>query len=170
MAAFDLASLQTHWVDVAMLGWLLVSMLIGLARGLVFEAFSLAGWVVAYFGAQWAAPLLAPYLPLDSIAGKHVAALVCAFVAILFAWALAARVVRMLVHATPLRLPDRVLGAGFGVLRGLLVLLAVATVVGHTPAAAAGAWQRSQGAAWLNAALRGVKPLLPDDLSQHLPA
>ncbi|MCK7494049.1 MAG: CvpA family protein [Comamonadaceae bacterium] len=40
------------------------SVVVGLVRGFVFEALALAGWVVAWFAAQWAAPQLAPHLPL----------------------------------------------------------------------------------------------------------
>jgi membrane protein required for colicin V production len=172
MGAIDVAGLQTHWVDVAMLGWLSASMLIGLTRGLVFETFSLVGWGVAYFGAHWAVPLLAPHLAMGEpgSALNHAAAFLAAFVVVLIAWSLITRLVALLVHATPMNLPDRVLGAGFGALRGMLVLLAVATVVGLTPMAGSLAWQRSQGAAWLNVALNGIKPLLPRELSQHLPA
>ena len=172
MEAIDFASLQTHWVDLAMLCWLVASMLIGLVRGLVFEAFLLIGWGVAYFSAHWTSPLLAPHLPLgepDS-ALNHGVAFLCAFVVVLLAWGMASRLVRAMVRATPLDLPDRVLGAGFGAMRGLLVLLAVATVVGLTPLAGSLAWQRSQCVAWLNGALHGLKPLLPNELSQHLPA
>jgi membrane protein required for colicin V production len=133
---------------------------------------SLAGWVAAYFGAHWAAPMLAPHLPLGAPGStlNHAAAFLIAFVGVLFAWGLAARLLRRLLHATPLGLPDRALGAGFGVLRGLVVLLALATVISLTPLAASQAWRRSQGAAWLNVALHGLKPLLSNEISQHLPA
>ncbi len=47
---------RLHWIDLAMLGWLLLSMLIGVWRGLLFELLSLAGLLVAWFGCQWAAP------------------------------------------------------------------------------------------------------------------
>ena len=40
------------WVDLTLLALLGVSVLIGLARGLVFELMSLVGWVVAYVVAQ----------------------------------------------------------------------------------------------------------------------
>jgi membrane protein required for colicin V production len=172
MPAFDLAALQTHWIDLAMLAWLIVSMLVGLVRGLVYESFSLLGWAVAYFAAHWAVPLVAPRLPVGEPGSdtNHAAAFVCAYFAVLLAWGLATRLVRLLVRATPLDLPDRMLGAGFGVARGVLVLLAVATFVGLTPMAASAAWRQSQCAAWLNVALQGLKPLLPNDLSQYLPA
>jgi membrane protein required for colicin V production len=170
MGAIDFLSLRAQWVDLAMLLWLVVSMLIGLARGLVFETLSLIGWAVAYFAALWAAPMIAPLLPLGEHGStlSHAAALLCAFVVVLLAWGLLTRLVRLLVRATPLNLPDRVLGAGFGAARGLVLLLAFATVAGFTPIAGSAAWRRSQGAAWLNGALHDIKPLLPSELSQHL--
>ncbi len=172
MDSTTLAGLQAHWVDIAMLAWLAVSMLVGLARGLVFETVSLLGWGVAYFGAHWALPWLAPQLPVGEpgSALNLGAAFLCGFIAVLLAWSLAARLVRVLVRATPLSLPDRVLGAGFGALRGVVVLMALATVVAFTPLAGSVAWRQSHCAAWLNGALHGLKPWLPNELLQHLPA
>ncbi len=172
MGAIDLLSLRVHWVDLAMLLWLVVSMLIGLARGLVFEMLSLLGWGVATFAALWGMPMLAPHLPFGEpgSALNHAVALLCGFTVVLLVWGLATRLLRLLVRATPLNLPDRALGAGFGAVRGLVVLLVVASVVGLTPLAGSLAWRRSQGVAWLNVALHGIKPLLPTELLQHLPA
>ena len=172
MVTFNGAGLHLQWVDLAMLAWLTLSMLVGIWRGLVFELLSVAGLLVAWFGCQWAAPHVARWVPLGEPGSRlnHVAALVLAFVALLLACAIASRLLRMLVHATPLAWSDRALGAGFGVLRGVIVLLVIAAVAGLTPVSAAAAWKQSQGAAWLNAALNGVRPLLPIQLSQHLPA
>lgn len=159
------------WVDWALLAVLVVSVFIGLWRGFVFEVLSLLGWLVAWFGAQWLAPVLAPYLPVaEPGSATHIAACYAlGFFAILLAWALLARLVRVLVHATPLSLPDRVLGAGFGLLRGGVLLLAVSTAVALSPAAHSKTWQGSQGAQWLGIAMLGIKPLLPNELARHLP-
>jgi membrane protein required for colicin V production len=92
------------------------------------------------------------------------------FIAALVAWVLLAKLIRMAIRATPLTWLDRVMGAGFGLLRGAVILLAVATVVAFTPANRSSAWQGSTGAAWLTAALQSLKPLLPDTVSRHLPA
>ncbi len=179
LAALPLSGLD--WVMVAMVA---VSLLVGVVRGFVFESLSLAGWVVAWFGAQWAAPLLAPHLPIGPSGPSgpsgpigqpgtplnHGAAFVVAFVAALIIWALLARVVRMLIHATPLSGIDRVLGAGFGLLRGLVILLALASVVAMTPAVKSHAWQRSQGARILVKTLLALKPLLPESAARLLPA
>ena len=40
------------WVDGVLLAVLVVSLLVGLWRGLVFELMSLLGWVVAYVAAR----------------------------------------------------------------------------------------------------------------------
>ena len=159
------------WVDLSLLAVLALSVVVGLWRGLVFELMSLVGWVVAYIAAQVGSPLLAPHLPvgLPGSALQQGAAFALTFLAALIVWAILARLVRLLVHATPLTFIDRVLGAGFGLLRGAVLLLAVATVVAFTPAVRSQPWQDSLGAAWLGAALQGLKPMLPDDVSRHLP-
>lgn len=157
-------------VDWALLAVLAVSVLVGVVRGFVFEVLSLAGWIVAWFAAQWGSPLLGPQLPVGApgSALNAGAAFALAFVAALVAWALLARLVRLLIHATPLSVPDRLLGAGFGALRGGVLLLALATVVALTPASQSAAWRASQGARWLEQGLAMLKPLLPDAVSRHL--
>ncbi len=160
------------WIDWLLLAVLAASVLVGFVRGLVYEALALAGWVVAWFAAQWAAPQLAPHLPLgeSGSALQLGAAFALAFFLALVVWGLLARLVRMLVHATPLSLLDRMLGSGFGVFRGLVLLLAVATVVTLTPAAQSEPWRGSQGAQLLGQALHSLKPLLPDSAARLLPA
>jgi membrane protein required for colicin V production len=162
---------QLGWVDLAMLGVLLLSLALGLWRGFVLEAMALVGWVVAYFAAQWLAPQWAPHLPLGEPGSSmnYAASFAVAFMAVLIGWGLASRVLRLLVNATPLRGADRVLGAAFGLLRGVLLLMVLATVVALTPAAGSEPWHRSQGAQWLAVAMQGLKPLLPPDIAQFLP-
>jgi membrane protein required for colicin V production len=159
-------------IDWALLLVLLVSVLIGLFRGFLFECLSLAGWVVAWFAAQWASPQAAPYLPVGRAGSAMNLALAFAlcFLAALVVWSLLARLVRMLIRATPLSIPDRLLGAGFGMLRGGVLLLAVATVVQLTPAAQSEPWRQSKGGSWLASTLRVLKPLLPESAARLLPA
>ncbi len=160
------------WIDLALLAALLLSTLFGLWRGLLLEVLALAGWVVAWFAAQWLAPQWAPYLPLGEPESSlnAGAGFVAAFVVVLIGCALVARLVRLLVSATPLKGVDRLLGAAFGLVRGVVLLLAAATVVALTPAAKSPDWHASLGAQWLQVALHELKPLLPADLARHLPA
>lgn len=160
------------WIDWALLAVLAASVIIGFVRGLIYEVLALAGWVVAWFAAQWAAPQLAPHLPVGTpgSALQMGAAFAIAFLLAIIVWGLLAKLVRLLVHATPLSLIDRVLGSGFGIARGLVLLLAVATVVTYTPAAQSATWRESQGAQLLAQALQSLKPLLPDTAARLLPA
>lgn len=160
------------WVDALLLGVMLVSVLIGVVRGLVFELMSLVGWVVAYFIATWISADVAQMLPIGTPGSRTnlLAAFALTFVATLLAWAIASRIVRLIIHATPLSLIDRLLGAVFGGVRGLLVLLVIVTMVSMTPLLHSPAWRESVAAPWLQAALTGLKPMLPTPISKHLPA
>ena len=166
------------WVDWSLLAVLGASVLVGLWRGLVFELMSLVGWMVAYGAATLYSAQVAPYLPfgpsstsgMSGSALQHGMAFAVTFIAVLIVWSILASLLRLLIRATPLTLIDRVLGAGFGLLRGAVLLLVVATLVAFTPAKASQAWQDSHGAAWLRTALSSVKPLLPVEVVRHLPA
>jgi membrane protein required for colicin V production len=158
------------WVDIVLLSLLGISVLLGLWRGLVYELMALAGWVVAYIGSAPLAPLVAGWLPQDRFDASllHGLSLVLAFVLILVVWGLAARLVQMLVRATPLSLLDRLLGGGFGVLRGLLIALLVVLVASMSPLSRSESWQASVIAPWLRLALHGLSPVLPDDVVKFI--
>lgn len=159
------------WVDLVLLGVLAVSVLLGLWRGLVFEVLSILGWVVAYFASPFVAPFIANWLPQDKLAPNllHALSLVLAFMLILLLWGLSARLLRALIHATPLSIIDRVLGGGFGVLRGVLIGLLAVVLVSMTPAVRSGPWQESQVAPWLQAALHLLTPVLPAEVLKFIP-
>lgn len=161
-----------QWVDLVMLGVLSISIIVGLVRGFVFELLSLFGWVVSYFVARWFADDLAPYIPVGRPGGglNLGASFALLFVVTLLAWAITSRLLRFLIHATPLSLPDRLLGAAFGLLRGFVVLLVATTLVTVTPLAKSAPWQASAGARWSVAALESLRPMLPLQLSNRLPA
>jgi membrane protein required for colicin V production len=159
------------WVDLMFLGIVLLSVIVGLVRGLVFEVLSLLGWLAAYVAAQGLSPMLAPQLPIGRAGSalNHAAAFACTFIAALIVWSLVARLLRMLIRATPLSPVDRVLGATFGLARALVVMLAITTVVALTAMAKSPAWRASHGAVWLNDALHGIRPVLPRQITEHLP-
>jgi uncharacterized membrane protein required for colicin V production len=124
-------SLLLTWVDLGLAVVLLVSVIVGAVRGLVFEALSLAAWVVAYFCAPLLAPVLRDSVPAlqGSGEGSQLGALVAAFVLILVLVSISARLLRALLHATPLKAVDRLLGSGFGLLRGMLLCLLAAVLM-----------------------------------------
>ncbi len=160
------------WVDWALAAVLALSVAVGLWRGLVFELMSLLGWLAAYVAAQAFSPQVAAWVPIGTpgTALHQGAAFALTFLGALIVWMLLARLLRLLIQASPLTLIDRTLGAGFGLLRGALLLLALATVLAFTPAVRSPDWQASHGAAWLGVALQGLKPVLPEAVARHLPA
>jgi membrane protein required for colicin V production len=158
------------WIDLAFGSVVLLSLLVGLVRGLVSEVLSLMGWVVAYVAAQAFTAQVAPVIPVGSQGSPLNTAVtfVLIFVAVLMAWSFLSWMVRKLVQASPLSPFDRVLGGAFGLARGVLVALVIATAVSLTPLAQSPAWQASQGVAGLQKVLSGLKPHLPADLARHL--
>jgi len=158
-------------VDIVLLLVVAASVVLGLWRGLVFEVLSVLGWVLAFFVAQWYADTVAAWLPLGETAEplRYAVGFAVVFVATAFAAAFVAWLVRQGIAKVGLRPVDRVLGAVFGVLRGLVILLAVALVVHMTALKEQGAWRVSVGAGWLAAGLHSVKGLVPVSIAQYFP-
>jgi membrane protein required for colicin V production len=161
MAALD-------WVFVAVL---VGSFALGAWRGLVYEVLSVLGWFAAFVLAQWLAADVAAMLPMGEApaAIRYAAAFLLVFVATAFGAGLLAWLVKKLVEAVGLRPVDRTLGAAFGLVRGVLLLLAAATVVLLTPLHSGQWWTESKGAGVSTTVLRGLKPVLPERFGQYLP-
>lgn len=158
-------------VDWILLVLLLASVAIGAWRGLVFEVLSVAGWIAAFIAAQLFAPQAAALLPMEVGAEpvRYAAGFVLVFVLTVFAAGFVAWLVKKMVEAVGLRPIDRMLGAMFGILRGLVLLLAVTVIVGMTPLGSSAAWKESTGAAVLSSWLKALKPILPEQFGKHLP-
>ena len=157
-------------LDWALLGVLGLSMLLGAWRGLVYEVLSVLGWAVSFFAAQWFAPSVAAILPLQSVSEpvRYAAGFVLVFVGVLVVCSLLTVAIKELVQAVGLRPIDRTLGAGFGILRGLILLLAATVVVNMTALKNSAWWQESSGAGVLNTALISIKPMLPEQFAKYL--
>lgn len=149
-------------VDVILLVIVGISALLGLWRGLVVEVLSLLAWIAAFwlafrFGAS-AAGLFEGQL--DSVAARMALAYTLVFILALVAGGLVTWAVSKLVHSTGLSGTDRLLGMGFGVLRGVALGGVLVLVLGFTPLTGEAWWQQSQLlpgferiAGWMRAAL-----------------
>ncbi len=156
------------WVFFGMLG---ISTLVGAWRGLVYEVLSLVVWVAAFVFAQWAAPVVADKLPMAGATEvvRYAAGFVLAFVAAVFAGTVLTWLASKLFQASGLRPADRALGAVFGLVRGLVVLMALVVLVMMTPLKAQAWWTTSVAAPWVVVAVKGLKPVLPLEFGRHLP-
>ena len=158
-------------VDWIFLGVLTLSMVVGAWRGLVYEILSALSWIAAFILAQWFGTDVAAKLPMAgaSDAVRHAAGFVLVFVAAIFAGGMVAFLVKKLVAAVGLRPADRLLGAGFGVVRGVVLLLAVCLVVGLSPLNKMESWQAANGPRLAAVALKGLKPIMPQEYGKYLP-
>ena len=113
--------------DISILIVIVISMLLGLWRGLVKEVFSLAAWVAAVFVAGFFSAPLADLMVnmLDNATVRRVLASTILFVLVMFAGTLLGNFMSKLSTAIGLRGVDRALGSLFGILRGLIIVLLV---------------------------------------------
>lgn len=159
-------------LDWIFLGVLLTSLLLGAWRGLVYEVLSVVSWLAAFVLAQWFAPDVAQQLPMAGSAEpvRYAAGFVLVFVLAVFTGGLLATLIKKLFAAVGLQPADRALGALFGLLRGVVVLLAATVVIGMSPLKSGDWWQESMGAGLTTAALHGLKPVLPEEFGKYLPS
>ncbi|CAM5783656.1 CvpA family protein [Ottowia pentelensis] len=157
----------TDWICLAVL---LGSLLLGAWRGLLYEALSVAGWVAAYFVARWAADWVGQALPMGEAPAewRFAAGFVLVFIVVAFGGGMLAWAVRGAARALGMRPVDRVLGAVFGALRGVLLLLVLAVVVQVTGQGQAPWWRESASGAWLQGMLGQLHPVLPAALVQRI--
>ena len=145
-------------------------MLLGAWRGLVYEVLSVLGWALSFYAAYYYAPVVAGMLPMQASSEpvRYAAAFVLIFVAAIFAAGLLAFLLKKLVAAIGLRPIDRTLGAAFGVVRGVILLLAMTVVMDMTALKTSTWWQESKGAPLLSVTLKGLKPMLPEQFAKYL--
>jgi membrane protein required for colicin V production len=156
------------WILLAVLG---LSFLLGVWRGIVQEVLSLVGWVAAFYVSQMYAPMAAAWLPMEGSSQmlRYAAGFVVVFVAVLVGTVLVSALIKKLISAVGLGPLDRLLGSLFGLMRGVVILLAVTVFVGMTPMRDTEAWKQAQGTQWLQQFLHVLKPVLPADFGKYLP-
>jgi membrane protein required for colicin V production len=163
-------SLVVTVFDYVVLGVVALSLLVGVWRGVVSEILALVAWVLAFFAARtWAVPVG------DMVAEglvepvwRQAAGFMVIFVAILIVLALARWIASLLLKAVGLAPLDRVLGAVFGVARGILVVWVGVLLAGLSALPQQQWWRHAVLAPPLETAVLAAKPWLPPDLAKRI--
>jgi membrane protein required for colicin V production len=161
----------------AVLDWiclivLLASLLLGAWRGLLYEVMAIAGWLVACLVARWLAELVGRWLPMGDVSTslRYIVGFLLVFVGVAYACGMVAVQVRRAARHWGMYPVDRMFGALFGALRGLLLLLLAAALLHLTPLHDAPWWGQSVSGRWLDQALAQLEPLLPAPVRKYLEA
>lgn len=138
-------------VDAVIVGIIVFSLMVSLWRGFISDVLSLAGWVAAFFIASKFYPHLgavlssleSPYLQNEYIRNGVAAAIL--FIAVLIISGIINALLSQLADKTGLTGTDRVLGAAFGVLRGVFIVAGLLFFLGRfTSFEQSELWKESQ--------------------------
>ncbi|GAB2904534.1 CvpA family protein [Paralcaligenes sp. KSB-10] len=161
MTSFD-------YIVLAILG---VSAFLGLLRGLMKEVLSLIAYLVAFIAAIWWGPRvsvwLTPYLENGLL--RTAAAYAAVFIVMLLLIGLVNVTLGTLIKKTGLTPADHGLGALFGLVRGLLIILILVSAAGYTELPKEPWWRDAQLSGTAVRGVQEIKLLLPPSLASWLP-
>lgn len=153
--------------DFAVIGIIALSALVGWWRGFMYELFSLIGWLAAFIVARTFSAEALPYVPeavgverLREAAAFAALFIVTLIVGALFAWFLA-----RLAKFAGLGGMDGKFGAIFGMLRGVLVVIALVWLGGLTGLPQKPFWRDALSSKPLQQAALYAKNYLPENVA-----
>lgn len=157
-------------LDYAVLAIIGFSVLLSVIRGLVREVLALAAWAIAFvvawmFGGQLAA-IMPAEIPSEEL--RLLAGFAAVFFIVLLAMSLVAMGLSQLIKSAGLSAEDRMLGALFGLARGITVVMFLVLLAGTTALPAQPVWRDAVLRPALERGAIVVKSWLPFALSQHI--
>lgn len=157
------------WIDWVVVTVVSASIILSVVRGLVKEVASLAVWVVAVVGASrlahFPAELLPPWLsaPLQQTVGFLIVLVLILIIGKLITMAL-----KELVSAAGVGTLDRILGTGFGLARGGLIVIVLSVLAAMTSLPTQPAWKTAKTRSFLELGIRTAAPWLPASVGDRL--
>lgn len=155
-------------LDVGIVAVVLVSLLIGLWRGFLYEALSLLGWPIAFLLSRFLSGSIAPLLPIAQEVIRITVAYALVFVVAMIAWVILTKLVSGMTKSKAVVWTDRVMGGLFGTLRGGLVVLVLVWLAGMTKAPEQSFWRDALTSKTLEDIALLTKAWLPDDIAKRV--
>lgn len=158
------------WVDLIILGIIGISVLISLMRGFTREAFSLAGWILAFWVAFSFAgnleDLLRPYIDTPSMR------LLAAFAILFFITLLLSATLNFLavqvIKRSGLSGTDRMIGVVFGVARGCVIVAVLVMLAGLTRVPQDQWWKQSLLLHYFQDMAIWLRAYLPAEIAENI--
>ncbi|HEY0974412.1 MAG TPA: CvpA family protein [Solimonas sp.] len=152
------------WVDYCILVVFLLSVLIGLWRGLTRELLSLMTWLLAFAMAWWLGDDLAAMIAgkISDPALRKAVAMAALFFGGLLIGALITHAAVQAVRDSSFSPADRTLGAGVGLLRAVLVVTLFVLVAGRLGARDDRWWQESMLVQPFSTLAQGLETVIPE--------
>jgi membrane protein required for colicin V production len=158
MTSFDITSITI----------VLLSGLLGLWRGLIYEVFSFLGWPIAYFISKYFGHRLAELLPLAQGTLRQAIAYILMFILGLLVWGMVVFLLSKLVKAIGFGGFNATLGGVFGLLRGVILVVALVSLAGLTSIPERPFWKNAQMSRSAEKIVFLVKPYFPASVAERI--
>ncbi|MFK3650742.1 CvpA family protein [Lysobacter enzymogenes] len=146
-----------------------LSALLGMARGLIGVAVSLAAWLLAGLGAFLFGNEVAGALSDSGVSwGSYLGGYTLCFAAIWVTVSILGWVIRTVAHSYGLSEMDRLMGLGLGTLRGLIFACALLVVLAMTTLPRGPTWRNSSLASVLMPGAQLMRSALPDTIAHKV--
>ena len=158
------------WIDYAIICLIFFSLIIGLFRGLIREAFALVTWGVAFWvGLQFSTPF-ATLLEssIDDPSTRIAVAFIALFLLTLILGAIINKLLSVLIDKTGLTGTDRLAGLIFGIARGVFLIVILVMLAGLTPLPESPWWKDSQLLPVFQSLAVWFKLHMPDGIASYL--
>ena len=151
------------WIIAAILA---VSIPVGTFRGFIKESLSLISWILAIWLAfnycSDAGEFIHQYINIPAPKFREWAGFALVFIATLFIFSLVSYIITKIFVRGPIKGVDRVLGLGFGALRGAAIVVALLVVARGFGLETSDWWKNSQYLAKFEPFMETVEALFPD--------
>ena len=157
-----------EWPDIAILGIITLSVIIGLLRGFLREVFALIIWFAAFLAAYSLARPTADWIgvSISQPSARLAVSFIGVFLAVLLLGSLLNWLLGRLITSTGLGGTDRLFGAVFGALRGLALVIVVLLAAAMTPLVEDPWWRASASIERLMPLLEWSRAMLPDAVAE----
>jgi membrane protein required for colicin V production len=160
MTLFDFVAVMVVAISVGFSIW----------RGLVREVFALLSWILAFWLAKLFAAVVAGWLPSSwSHQGLRISiAFVAVMLASLLVFSLVSLLIMHLVKVAGLTASDRMLGAAFGLVRGVAIVVVLVLLGGMTSEPREPYWRNALFSRPLEKMASWAKQWLPEDIARRV--